>query len=123
MPKFDGAYGRRNTTPRVAGQYRQGDILLKPVSAARAAAGREVVGANDERKVLAYGEESGHAHAVLDDSAKLVEVNGTLYLVVDTPGATITHEEHPPVKVPAGNYEITRQRQYVPDAPDEWVYD
>jgi hypothetical protein len=125
MPKFGNALKAPKAAPKNRRQYRQGDVLVEAVDfhPSHVSASRKVVAANDGRLILAYGEESGHAHAVLDDNASLVELNGTLYLVVDEPGATITHEEHPAIELPTGEYKVTRQRQYSPDKASEWVYD
>jgi hypothetical protein len=100
------------------GQYRQGDVLLVPTELSRFSKFKNVA-RNDGRKVLAEGELTGHAH-VANDNAQLVEIDGTLYLVVDEPGTTITHEEHPTIEVPAGEYRVQRQRQYNPEKVREW---
>jgi hypothetical protein len=101
----------------INGQYRQGDVLIVP--SRRDLSGAKNAAREDGRKVLADGELTGHAH-VANDNAQLVEIDGTLYLVVDEPGTTITHEEHPTIEVPAGEYRVQRQRQYNPESVREW---
>ena len=40
------------------------------------------------------------------------KVAGALYLRVGPGGAEITHEEHGPVRVPQGEYRVTRVQEY-----------
>ncbi len=64
------------------------------------------------RKELAYGEVTGHAHRV--DIGDLFEMkNGDLYLNVEKL-ATLTHEEHKAVKLKPGIYRVNIKRQYSP---------
>src|SRR3954469_10248285 len=99
------------------GLLRQGDVLLVPVVAVP----RQVdqVPREDGRLVLAEGEATGHAHALQGSAVELVRARrwGRLYLVVegDAP-ATLVHEEHDPVAVAPGLYEVRRQREYEPPA-------
>ncbi len=37
-----------------------------------------------------------------------------LYLRVGKSGVRIVHEEHTPITLPAGDYEVIRQREYTP---------
>ena len=84
----------------------------------------------DGRVVLAEGEATGHAHAVLDEHAHLevqhfgesraVWINRRVWdesrtlLVVEGEAATLVHEEHEPLTVPPGGYLVRRQREYAP---------
>lgn len=87
--------------------FRQGDVLLisRDIPADRAA-----VPLDDGRLILAYGEVSGHAHAV-EGNAELFEMNGKRYLNV-TEAATLVHEEHGTISLPVGGYEVIRQRTF-----------
>jgi hypothetical protein len=116
--------------------YRQGDVTLIPVDVipshcrftARKKQGypRDVKGI-----VLAAGEATGHHHRIEERSARLY--GGTLdndrYVKLSGNGATIVHEEHDPVPVPAGTYKIQRQREHeapkddVSAARTHYVYD
>lgn len=96
--------------------YRQGDLLLRQVAGIPIGAVRVV---NEARIVLAHGEATGHAHAIDADSARefgLAGANGVVrrFLDVSEQGAIVTHEEHAPIPLPAGLYEIVRQRAYAP---------
>jgi hypothetical protein len=97
----------------VRGLLRQGDVLLVPVERLPEDL---AVTASGARLVLAEGEATGHAHAVVSDSAELVETpDGTLYLVVASESpAALVHEEHEPIPLTPGAYEVKRQREYAP---------
>jgi hypothetical protein len=70
----------------------------------------------DSRIVLAYGEVTGHAHAIADEAVDVfVTAEGTMYLWVKTE-ATLKHEEHGAITLPPGNYERVLQREYSPEA-------
>lgn len=93
--------------------YRQGDVLLvrtlTPLSAEAVPVAR-----NQGRIVLAYGEVTGHAHAIHDALAELfTEKGGRLYLKVEGE-VTVQHEEHAGIALPSGVYEVRRQREYHP---------
>lgn len=64
-----------------------------------------------KRCVLAEGEVTGHAHRVEDDEAELVEIGGRMLLVLER-AATVTHEEHKPVTLEPGVWEIGRVQEY-----------
>jgi hypothetical protein len=90
--------------------YRQGDVLIRRISSlpTQKAASR----ANG---VLAYGEVTGHAHRVEDlTHAEVLEVGDGLYLRVGDAGVRIVHEEHAPITLPRGDYEVEIQREYSP---------
>ncbi len=55
---------------------------------------------------------TGHKHSIYDGSADLYGVNGRLYLEVHSEFATLVHEEHKPIQVPQGNWEVRIQREY-----------
>lgn len=65
-----------------------------------------------ERKELACGELTGHAHRI--DFGDLFETkDGSLYLKVK--GETqVSHEEHKTKVVPPGIYRVNIKRQYLP---------
>ena len=70
-----------------------------------------------ERVVLAYGEVTGHAHAIhdLDNVDVFVSAEGAMYLQVKD-AVDLRHEEHGTITLPAGNYERVIQREYSPEA-------
>lgn len=91
--------------------YRQGDVLFKRVAA---------IPTGDRKKrdngVIAYGEVTGHTHAVADlEAAEVLEIGPGLYVHVGENGVSIQHQEHGPIELPAGDYEVTIQREYSPE--------
>lgn len=95
--------------------YRQGDVLLKQVRSIPADATKTEI---KDRVVLAFGEVTGHAHAIeeLESVEVFVKADGTMYLKVSKDGADLRHEEHGTITLPAGNYERVLQREYSPEA-------
>ena len=107
-----------NESGQQGGLYRQGDVLLVRVEQLPEGA---VATKAETPIVLAEGEATGHAH-VVRDGARLASVTRsrrwaapltTTYLVVDAvDGATVEHEEHSPIALAQGVYEVRRQREY-----------
>lgn len=99
--------------------YRQGDVYFKPIRKIPA-------GPAKKRKdgAVAYGEVTGHSHrlAVEDrEVAEVLEIGEGLFVCVSADGvsiqggATFIHEEHDPITLPPGDYEVTIQREYAPE--------
>lgn len=124
---------------------RQGDVLLIPCDPNDLGRNtppkeRRAVKRVGGRLVLATGEATGHAHAILEPHAQLEEQYGTHWgqergrwgapigrpkqlldgfprrtvLVVTGEPATLVHEEHDPLIVPPGAWAVRRQREYRP---------
>ena len=67
------------------------------------------------RLVLLRGEATGHAHVVEDDRASLHGWSSLRYLQVEgEEPVVLVHEEHDPLRLGPGVYEVRRQREYVP---------
>jgi len=92
--------------------YRQGDVLIRRIqSLPKQAAQPRLNG------ILAYGEVTGHAHKVEDlTHTEVLEIENGLYLRVGEEGVRVVHEEHAPITLLAGNYEVEIQREYTPEA-------
>ena len=88
-------------------QYRQGDVLLTEVNQVPPQA-RLVSRA--QGAILARGEATGHAHAILDP-VDVYDADGRSY-VQAVAEVTLRHEEHGPITVPPGIYEIRQQREW-----------
>lgn len=108
-------------------QFRQGDVLIEKVIATE-----EVVKTADipldttkgtPRVVLAYGEVTGHAHAIVheesmewftvaNDDPEARGPDRYLRLVEPT---ELRHEEHAPIPLTPGLWKVTRQREYTPE--------
>lgn len=96
-------------------QYRQGDVFLVRVS--NLPAGATLVPRDDKgRVVLAVGEATGHAHAIAAPGVDLFEAAGRTYLSVGGDCVTLLHEEHLPISIPPGDFEVIRQVEYTPAA-------
>ena len=100
-------------------QYRQGDVLLIAVAAIPA---RAVPVPRDQGEVvLAYGEVTGHRHAIADPHAELLalpdEEVERRFLRITRDQARLRHEEHDTITLPPGTYQVIGQREYVPPAP------
>jgi hypothetical protein len=92
-------------------QYRQGDVFLERVHDAE-------LGAEVPRErgavILAWGEATGHAHAIRDDGAILFygkAANKDRFLRVLRP-VHLTHEEHDRIALAPGLYRVRRQRRW-----------
>ena len=100
--------------------YRQGDVLFRRVKKLPAGDRKK-----RENATVAYGEVTGHSHALAAEDrglAEVLEIGDGLYVHVSEGGirieggATFVHEEHGPVTLPPGDYEVTIQREYSPEA-------
>lgn len=62
------------------------------------------------RCVLAHGE-SGHSHVIEDDEAELIQIGERMLLKLER-AATVVHEEHKPVTLEPGIWEVGRVKEY-----------
>jgi hypothetical protein len=101
--------------------YRQGDLLIVEVEAeTESVHGTPVPRDERGRIILAEGEATGHAHAILDREAELWETTSQRYLrVLAEGGVALTHEEHATITIPAGDWVVIRQREYVPEGEQQ----
>lgn len=96
--------------------YRQGDVMIRQITQLpNGAAELKTEG----RIVLAHGEVTGHAHAIAPGEAMeftMADAAGAVrrFLKVASE-ATVRHEEHAPIPLPSGVYEIVQQREYHPE--------
>lgn len=110
---------------------RQGDVWVEKVDPQKAAEVLAVIKAQkveptkstvEGRTVLAYGEVTGHHHSLETETAHRFEIGGMVWLVVDQP-TVLEHQEHGPIQLEPGLYEIGIQRQYEPAVYERPVYD
>lgn len=105
--------------------YRQGDVLVVRLDSEPAVGPR--VERDAGRIVLAYGEVTGHAHAIKAKSATLYELPvdksrgaddvwlaAQRFLIVKR-AVDLSHEEHATIHIPPGHYKVIRQREYSPE--------
>jgi len=101
--------------------YRQGDVYIIPVTEDNAPElEKDTVPRDRGRVVLAYGEATGHAHAIHNPTAQYFPIVGKpkedddrLLKIVQT--SDLVHEEHSTVAIPPGLYIVRRQREYHPE--------
>ncbi len=91
--------------------YRQGDILLVEVSQIPPRHHR-VAG-----NVLARGEATGHVHRIQQGIVVKTHDTGALFVVAHS-GTTLVHDEHGPIAIDPGKYQVIRQREFNP-SPDK----
>lgn len=98
--------------------YRQGDVLIIPTTNTKPADATKVK-RDRGRIVLAYGEVTGHAHAIADKDATLYHdptLEDRFLRVLAAGGVDLRHEEHGTIHLPAGDYIVRRQTEYTPEA-------
>lgn len=91
-------------------QYRQGDVLIVRVDELPAGI-KPIKG----EIILAHGEATGHAHRVKNRCAKFFAFGDRRFLTA-TKTVRVVHDEHDPLELPAGTYQVIRQREYSPEA-------
>jgi len=118
---------------------RQGDVLL--VAVLGALHWPTAVSRDNGRVVLAYGEVTGHSHAIADEGAVLTVLDHRTEMadavrrlladvglpheirdedvvgVLEVPaGGKLVHEEHGTILLTSERYAVLRQREYSPEA-------
>lgn len=99
--------------------YRQGDVLIVPIAAAEvppAVLDLEPARRDPrERMILALGESTGHAHAVVGQGALYPAPTPLEPMYLHLPaGGRVVHDEHAAFPLPAGWFRVVRQREYEP---------
>lgn len=111
-------------------QFRQGDVFLNKVDNLPELENEEIFSVEGpslkNQIILAHGEATGHKHAIKLTSGnallfKSAANDGRFFLIVKK-DCELTHEEHSKIKLPVGNYEVIRQREYTPESI-RWVAD
>ena len=106
--------------------FRQGDVLIERIDKIPKSAVKQKP---DGRIILAHGEVTGHHHCLeVSDPAdwwkegEIATTNdkprtlaGELFLSLPQ-GGMVTHQEHSKIELPPGNFRVTRQREYSPEA-------
>ena len=93
-------------------QRQQGDVCVESAKIPSGAAPRK---RHARGIVLAEGESTGHAHVVTCGActdAELLELGDRVFLRIMGGDATVIHEEHGPVTLPPGEYEIGIVKEY-----------
>lgn len=102
-------------------QFRQGDVFIEQFNGVLPLTAQEV--SFKERVILAYGEVTGHCHAIYPEQgvlpAKLWDVGAERFLQV-IQRTTLLHEEHAGIPLEPGIYRVSKfgigtQREYSPE--------
>jgi hypothetical protein len=101
-----------NTFDKMA---RQGDVLVRRVDSMPTAV-KKVDWKKEGRVILAYGEVTGHAHALDMSFATMFQTEEGQRFINVIEGAALSHEEHATVTPQPGVYEVIQQREYTPQA-------
>jgi hypothetical protein len=100
---------------------RQGDVYL--ISAA-IPDGTTTVARDNGRVILAYGEVTGHSHAIAAPEATLVRtVEDERFLRIVGSAVDLVHEEHATITVAPGEYRVVIGREFTADMAAERVID
>lgn len=93
---------------------RQGDVLLMKVD--KLPKDIKTKKTDNNRTVLAYGEVTGHAHAIYTKTVRLYKGENPFeqFLAV-VKDSELRHEEHDTINLPAGFYKVIQQREYQPE--------
>lgn len=94
--------------------HRQGDVLLVKVANLPATL------IEHKSDVLFEGEATGHAHRLR--GGQVYQTREGLLFLEAVAGSKIVHEEHAPIELEPGYWQVIRQREYSPEAI-RWVMD
>ena len=81
--------------------YRQGDVILRELESPQNFSGATT-------KIVEMTGETGHKHSIL---GQVLEQGNRTLIQLDEP-SQIVHEEHKPISIPKGQYEIYRVREF-----------
>jgi len=103
----------KTNTPQKKKLFRQGDVLLETIESIPKSA--ELVETNGAI-VLAYGEATGHHHAIRNATVRLYRdpITQASYLEIAESLALLEHEEHASISLDPGIYNVILQREYHP---------
>lgn len=86
----------------------QGDVNFRKLKAMPE--GKQTVLAT-KRLVVAEGEHTGHAHVIEDDESELIQIGEKMLLKLEK-AATIKHQEHNPITLSPGIWEVGRVQEF-----------
>ena len=95
---------------KIASWYRQGDVTITSSQEENIPNGMNKL----STKTLAYGEITGHHHTVTAGQVLLFgpDEMHPQYMEVQSESATLTHQEHNPITLPKGVYNITNENTF-----------
>lgn len=102
---------KKNNKQQEGVSYRQGDVLIRPVTSIPKGL------TQTKRVTLAYGEVTGHHHTINTGAVGFAGKPDDLVMffeVTNPDGGALTHQEHETIVIPPGKYESVRQTEYTP---------
>lgn len=99
---------------------RQGDVFVIP---ATIPASTTEVPRDKGRVILAYGEVTGHAHAIVDAGATLHRADDATFLRIVGGPVTLGHEEHTAIVIEPGEYRVLIHREFTDELAAARVLD
>ena len=110
---------RRKKSEAIVDQARQGDVGIFRVEPPKKTTPKAI---DPRGVVLAEGEVTGHHHRITDPGVCALRAEGVAYdLVRIETGALLVHEEHDPIAIGPGTYEVRIQREHNWNAEAEEV--
>lgn len=85
----------------------QGDICLRKLASMPDGEQKSV---GKKRLILAHGE-SGHSHVLEDEDAELIQIGERMLLKL-AKSATVKHQEHGPIRLAPGIWEVGRVKEF-----------
>lgn len=86
----------------------QGDVVLRRIEALPE--GEKTI-ISKKHLVLAEGEATGHAHTIDEDESELIAIGEKMILNLKNT-ATLTHQEHGPITLEPGLWDIGKVQEY-----------
>ena len=92
--------------------HQQGDVTFREIE--KLPKGLKAVKRVNGRLILAEGEVTGHAHAIVEPTATMYEdEKGTLYLALEGDDPVVAkHETHGPITLTKTFYEVGKIQEY-----------
>jgi hypothetical protein len=104
---------------KIKDQARQGDVGIFRVEAPAKTTAKPI---DPRGVVLAEGEATGHHHRIRDPGVCALRAEGVAYdLVRIETGALLVHEEHAPIEIGPGTFEVRIAREHDWNAEAEEV--
>lgn len=92
--------------------FRQGDVLVVEIDDEDIPKKAKVL--ERDRLILARGEATGHHHSIISKGAVMYALGKNLRAMRVQEPVELVHQEHLPIELPAGSYQIIKQREYTP---------
>jgi len=86
----------------------QGDVILKKADVLPNGEKKLI---STKKMVLAEGEVTGHYHGIEEANSELFQIGNKVFLSLNDT-ATVTHQEHGPITLDKGVWEVGRVKEY-----------